>query len=195
MTYHERGRQGLGFADPATVKLGWDVGKGIFDDLFGGYDPDKDPEQLAEWGSAIASGRQAPCPGPFDVEEVRRAVAVAPEGHMGDPSSFATKGGLRQAIVQEGLPGNERMGVLAPYIQTDDALARVAVGVAHGNIDCIVGWHEEPAAEHLHQILAKYPDRVASAPQGYIPGVGSSGPSNLGIPLLGALATAWLLLK
>lgn len=162
---------GLGLA-PLAIVGGAKAAKeaGVFQavgdfvgDLFG-HDPDKDPEQLAEWARATASG-QLSCPGPFNMAEAVEAVRFAPEGRMGDPPAAASRGGLRQAILQRGLagPAEERMAPLAPYVGTPEGLARIAVGVAHGRIDCGVGWDEQPAAEHLEAIVSNYRARARPA--------------------------------
>jgi len=159
----------LGFIAEA-IPLAIDLGSS----LFGADDPDKDPAQLAQWaqqvanyGSGIcASGKvtatgagSAPQTGHregdvihFDLPEVIDAVAYAPIGRVGDPSSAASRKGLYTAVTQ---PNPE----LGPYATDDVRLARLAVGVAHGRIDCSVGWHEMPAVEHLESILEHYRNR------------------------------------
>lgn len=179
-------RAGLGFT-PLAIAGGYqtlqqsgvlspigDVFSGVFGDT-----PDHDPEKLREWGADVAAGAAICAAGEtvrnveggtygagdpgfsegetirFDVREVREAIRTAPRGAPGDDPG--TVEGLRTAVT---LPTPE----LEPFVRTDDALARVAVGVAHGRIDCGVGWQEEPAVVHLRRLVSDYRARPEPGP-------------------------------
>lgn len=181
---------GLGFVPQALVVAQGAEEAGVFDavgnffsGIFGGDTPDHDPEKVREWGANVAAGAAVCAAGRgyrdvaageywpadpgfsegatyrFDVREVREAIRTAPRGSSGDDPG--TVEGLRSAV---SLPNPE----LEPFVRTDDQLARVAVGVAHGRLDCSTGWQEEPAVVHLRQLVEDYrtrPQGIAALPE------------------------------
>ena len=130
-----------------------------------GDTPDHDPAALRAWAQQVAATGAGICEGPFDPAEVMEAVEWAPEGREGDPSRAATYRGLYTAVYKPTLGDGSKAVDFRPFMRTRAQTARLAVGVAHGRVDCGVGWQEAPTVEHLRAILEAYRNRPPSVAQ------------------------------
>lgn len=181
---------GLGFLQFATfAPVVADQGGNLIGEIFSwGDTPDHDRAQLWRWAQGVASSGAGICaagkatrdiapglhgegdPGfktgeliRFSLPEVIAAVNAAPTGRPGDPPSAASYEGLRTAVSQPMLQDGESKRIdVRPLMTSRDATARLAVGVAHGRLDCGVGWQEEPAVVHLRRIVDNYRNRPTS---------------------------------
>jgi hypothetical protein len=186
---------GLGFlfAAPLTT-AGVSIGSSLVGSILADT-PDHDPAKLRAWAQQVAATGAGICaagkasrdvapnlhaPGDpgfrkgetirFELPEVIEAVRWIPEGRDGDAPSAATYGGLRRAVYEPSLTDGESKRVdFRPLLVDRDSTARLAVGVAHGRIDCGVGWQEEPAVVHLRKIVEAYRNRP-TGPAGVIVG-------------------------
>lgn len=166
---------GLGFLQFATfAPVVGEVGGSAVSEIFSwGDTPDHDREQLWKWAQGVAANGSGICAQGktssgevirFNLPEVMQAVQWAPTGRPGDaPGSYE---GLRTAIYQPMLTDGESKRIdVRPLLTSREATARLAVGVAHGRLDCNVGWQEEPAVVHLRRILDNYRNRPTSPVQ------------------------------
>lgn len=158
------GHRGLGLV-ATLAPLGISAGTSLFSSMFADT-PDHDAAQLDQWARAAATGSGLCASGRtaggelvrIDPLEAIEAVKWAPEGRPGDPPG--TYQGLVTAVyLPTSSDGPGKATDFRPYMTTREATARLAVGVAHGRIDCGVGWQEEPAAEHLRELIRLYKAR------------------------------------
>lgn len=125
--------------------------------------PDHDPAKLRAWAQQVAATGEGICQGQFNLAEAIQAVRYAPEGREGDSVDAASQRGLYTAIYLPMLNDGSKAVDVRPFLTSPDAIARLAVGVAHGRLDCAVGWQEQPAVEHLSRIISRYRNRPPGA--------------------------------
>lgn len=176
--------QGLGLV-ATLAPFAISAGSSLFSNLFGDT-PDHDPAARAAWARQVATTGSGICasgratrdipagahadgdPGftkgelvRFSLPEVVEAVQYAPEGNA-SATRPGSRAALRRALIAPGGPSAEQYPELGPYLSDPLQLARIAVGVAHGRLDCGVGWQEEPAAVHLRVLVDNLRNRPSS---------------------------------
>lgn len=124
--------------------------------------PNEAPYWEGEWTEGTAVG-------PFDREELRRALEAAPPGRPGDDPG--TVEGLVTAVQYAASSCGGGVSIRRPRDMRE--LANAAAFIALGRSDCVVGWHEAPTLVHTQNIL----DRYRRGEYGSAPTMGGAGPA------------------